>query len=266
MIKRKNHIYPVEKKSSFEQLKELEARLIAEKTQFLKQLSDSKSHMENMRAHYQNKTEQFQSQMTSLISRFPPDFKTMEELQKNWQEENRDMQKKCLEAKMKYEELVTREPDFLAHQNVIQKQVQNQLEKMLFSAIKDSNISLVHSLLEHKIDPNIQMNSDGYTQITPLIACTLWSYNEKIMEQLLNHGADINKTDDHKFTPLHTAAYFFSSNHCLFLLKKGADLSFKNIHGKTPADILEKEHHESAGPFHQKTYALLKDQLSPKKR
>lgn len=266
MIKRKNLICPAEKKSSFEQLKELEIRLISEKIQFLKQLSDSKSHMETMRNHYQSKTERFQNQMTSLISRFPPNFKKMEELQKNWQEENREMQRKYLEAKTEYEAFAHRELDFLAHQSSMQKQVQNQLEKMLFSAIKDSNIALVQSLLEHKIDPNVQLNMDGYSQITPLIACTLWSYNEKIMEQLLKHGADINKTDDHKFTPLHSAAYFFSANHCLFLLKKGADPSFKNRHGETPVNILKKEHHESMGPFHEKTYAILKDSLSPKKR
>lgn len=87
---------------------------------------------------------------------------------------------------------------------------------------------LVIWLVEQGLDINIK----NYYGRTPLfVQATLGRNTVKLLFEL---GADIEKTDDYKNTPLHTAASFFRTDTVRFLVEKGANIHAKNDMEQTP--------------------------------
>ncbi|KLI46130.1 ankyrin repeat domain-containing protein [Brachyspira hyodysenteriae] len=88
---------------------------------------------------------------------------------------------------------------------------------MLSSGRKHENI--VDLLLKHKANPNIVHSSSG---VTALILASTVKNNEKILEKLIDNGADINAST-FGLTALTQSLTQTNNSNVLLLLKKGAD-------------------------------------------
>jgi ankyrin repeat protein len=72
------------------------------------------------------------------------------------------------------------------------------------------------------------------------IHAAAYSGNLAKVKQLVAGGADINKRDKKKLTPLHLAAFQGNTRHIAmakWLLANGADARARDFEGKTPLDV-----------------------------
>ena len=82
-----------------------------------------------------------------------------------------------------------------------------------------------------KLNVNVEVDSNGNT---PLHRAVLFGQKE-IVELLIQKGADVNKENNYKSTPLHVAARWNSQKEIVeLLIKAGADVNKENIYGSTP--------------------------------
>src|SRR5690606_8741169 len=75
---------------------------------------------------------------------------------------------------------------------------------------------------------------------TPLIEATIQG-NDKIVETLVTHGADVNLADKHKRTPLHWAAHKGNESLVQYLLDHKADVSARDETAATPVLLAKRE-------------------------
>ena len=95
-------------------------------------------------------------------------------------------------------------------------------EKKLYSASKEGKAEDVRTLIyKHMVDVNFNFGPPGLSRLTPLIVATLNGHNE-VVQILLNAGADIQRTDDERGTPLHWAAKYNRYEIVKILLGAGA--------------------------------------------
>ncbi|XP_052065741.1 uncharacterized protein LOC127705457 [Mytilus californianus] len=100
----------------------------------------------------------------------------------------------------------------------------------------DSWISFIHSLLQKGADPN-KRKANG----SNLIDC-VWYQDSRLVEEIINYGADVNFADDMKKTALHYACakgqledrYEMAS----LLVKCGSNLNAVSTTGERPLDVL----------------------------
>jgi len=97
----------------------------------------------------------------------------------------------------------------------------------LMFAISGQKFDLVEALLKEKAEVNAQMN-DGCS------ALHLATANIKIVEILIEHGADINMRSDIHKTPMIQAAGLGHLDVVQYLIEKKADINVSTINGETP--------------------------------
>ena len=90
-------------------------------------------------------------------------------------------------------------------------------------------------------DPKTKIDIVSPTRGTPLHLAAIFSHYE-IAKLLISKGADVNARNDDGFTPLHQAAYSFSTGPqkirtIELLIAKGANVNSKGESGGTPLDI-----------------------------
>ena len=61
-----------------------------------------------------------------------------------------------------------------------------------------------------------------------------------VIKLLLHEGADVNKQDNRKDTPLHVAAQFNKTEVARLLIQNGADVNIRNRYNKRPLDDAHK--------------------------
>ena len=100
----------------------------------------------------------------------------------------------------------------------------------LFLAVESGNLQLVHKLVEEGIDINMTTNTTGASVI---LAAAIRG-NLAIMQYLLQHGADKDKTDHEGRTPLIAAAVDGHLAVVQYLLEQGVDKDKALNNGATP--------------------------------
>ncbi|PKL49056.1 MAG: hypothetical protein CVV42_07780 [Candidatus Riflebacteria bacterium HGW-Riflebacteria-2] len=83
--------------------------------------------------------------------------------------------------------------------------------------------------------------------MTPLMIACFKNPNEKVIEMLIKHGANVNATDTLGRSPLSIAAASFSNVEVIkTLLKHGANPAFVETDGRTIADLIRENNNYSA--------------------
>ena len=109
----------------------------------------------------------------------------------------------------------------------------------LFSAISNNNPEIVALLLKHGADVNVVNEEDGVT----LLLLAIENDNPEIVALLLKYGADVNFVDtvnNERVTSLLLEIDYLKME-ALFVLKHGADVSFKGRRGYTTPLLLAIE-------------------------
>lgn len=116
------------------------------------------------------------------------------------------------------------------------------LEKAMIKATKHGQTVMVLSLLAQNPELISARDSDGSTPLH----CATWKGHERLVQVLLEHGADVNATNNNDHwgtTPLHAAAHGNQRAIAELLIKHGADIHAKNLNGRTP--LQETEFHKA---------------------
>ncbi|XP_064833770.1 poly [ADP-ribose] polymerase tankyrase-1 isoform X5 [Oncorhynchus masou masou] len=109
---------------------------------------------------------------------------------------------------------------------------QKMLSTPLHLAAGYNRVRIVQLLLQHGAD----VHAKDKGGLVPLHnACSYGHY--EVTELLLKHGACVNAMDLWQFTPLHEAASKNRVEVCSLLLSHGADPSLVNCHGKSAVDM-----------------------------
>jgi ankyrin repeat protein len=72
-------------------------------------------------------------------------------------------------------------------------------------------------------------------------AAALGTLNAKLVQILLDHGADINALDAHRNTPLYCAAERGHLDYVRVLLEHGADVHIRGKGDQTPFQVAKSE-------------------------
>lgn len=99
-------------------------------------------------------------------------------------------------------------------------------------------------LLEHGADPKI-VDKQNQTALHHIVAATnltdIAGATERVMQMLLDNGADINAPGQGGFTPLHEAVFYGNETAVAFLVRKGANTEALNSAGRTPLKMLQRD-------------------------
>ena len=105
----------------------------------------------------------------------------------------------------------------------------------LYIALGDNNMPKVAELLSNGANPDIMTPVQGYT----LLIYTIRKQLEDAFKLLLEHGADVNKSDTSHNTPLHTCVAYQDRDYFLeLLLKEGANPNIANSDHQTPIELI----------------------------
>lgn len=110
------------------------------------------------------------------------------------------------------------------------------MSRALYDACKCGDYERVSVLLK---DPNIDIN-EQYLGYTPLYTASV-SNHINIVELLLDHDADIDKTDWTSVTPLFIAVTNGNVALASLLLQRGADIKFQTCAGRTVEKVGEQQ-------------------------
>ncbi|MDY6783091.1 MAG: ankyrin repeat domain-containing protein [Cyanobacteriota bacterium] len=99
----------------------------------------------------------------------------------------------------------------------------------LHDAVRTDNLKLVQLLLERGADVNAM-----YDNYTTVLHETVRYENPKMARLLLEHGADVNVKDRESQTPLHHAVWYKNLKMARLLLEHDADVNVKDRESQTP--------------------------------
>lgn len=99
----------------------------------------------------------------------------------------------------------------------------------LLAAAKNGHLEVVKYLVEHGADID---KSDNNRRKTPLLAAAFEGHFE-IVKYLVDKGANVNVQAINGWTPLHDAAWVANFEIVKYLVDHGADLHLRNEHNET---------------------------------
>jgi hypothetical protein len=123
------------------------------------------------------------------------------------------------------------------------QQQQQQQQWPLHVAVETADVATVSSLINSGVDVNSR-NAEGSTALH--LACSANSStaeHAKIVQLLLEAGANPNVADDSSDTPLHVAVSFSRTEVVQQLLQHGAKLTAANVTGWTPLTLAARLGH-----------------------
>ena len=119
----------------------------------------------------------------------------------------------------------------------------------LLWAVSKHNLPLVKLLLDYDGDPN-QPNEDG---VTPIFLATNFpppDVNDlSIANLLVERGADVNRLNHTRDTPLIWVGFYGHVPIAKFLLEHGADVNAVDQFGQTALNMAERQHQENMISF-----------------
>ena len=72
----------------------------------------------------------------------------------------------------------------------------------------------------------------------------------ELVKNLVEHGANVNSTNDDGNTPLHTAAFLCRTDIVGLLVEKGGAVQAKNQNGQTPGDVVSGAWNQGLADFY----------------
>ena len=105
----------------------------------------------------------------------------------------------------------------------------------IYQAVENGDILKVEEIIQNNPEI-INIKNDEYSNYTPLMVAAECG-NKKIVELLLEYGADINAVDNNGYTPLRLAAASGYKKICQLLIEKGADINSVDEYGCTPLHL-----------------------------
>lgn len=113
----------------------------------------------------------------------------------------------------------------------------------LYFAAQEGKLDAVKFLVEEGGAKASVAYTDGHS---PLVAAAFHDHAD-VVEYLIQHGADVDETDDNivtgSYTALHWAAEHGHAEVAKRLLERGADSSLKNRYGKTARQLAIQQGH-----------------------
>jgi ankyrin repeat protein len=104
-------------------------------------------------------------------------------------------------------------------------------------AANEGNAEVMELLLQHKADVHIR-STDGNRR-----TLLHWHSDAKLVQILLDHGADINALNAHHETPLYKAAEKGRLEVVRVLLEHGADFHIRGKGDQTPFQVAQSREH-----------------------
>lgn len=147
--------------------------------------------------------------------------------------------------------------DFLAAQDSNFIKNEENHSSLMSLAINAENASIVGSLLDYGVNPDIKY-SNGFTALNN--ACINGHIN--IVKTLIAHGSDINIKNIHGNTALHTACYHGRFEIAKQLVEEGANINDRGEINQTPFQkAIESGHFEIAEYLYSKGATDINDTL-----
>jgi hypothetical protein len=119
----------------------------------------------------------------------------------------------------------------------------------LNAAARNGHLEIVKYLVEHGADID---KSDNSRDKTPLLAASFKGHFD-IVKYLVEKGAKVNVQSINGFTPLHDAAYVGNFEVVKYLVEHGADVRIRNKHNQTAIETARQGSRRAAA--HGKTNA-----------
>ena len=114
-------------------------------------------------------------------------------------------------------------------QSIVGKNIFDFMKDSFLNAVRESNLKIVHAALYM----GVPADSRGLNTGTPLhYAAEIGHY--EIVQELLNHKADVNAVDETNLTPLHLAACGSNEKVIDLLLRSGAHIDAQDNEGYSP--------------------------------
>ena len=124
----------------------------------------------------------------------------------------------------------------------IEKQPEPSDEIKLFFFVQNGNIAETKKILQSGINPNARDPSEDDRGETPLMKAAV-NGDISMTKLLLEHGADINATDERGETALLTATHLGYTDLSIYLVNRGANLKLASKKGYTPLLVAADQGH-----------------------
>lgn len=105
----------------------------------------------------------------------------------------------------------------------------------LHFAVKQKNYDLVSAMIENGADVKELTFEE---KLSPLYIAALCGNDTEILDLLVKSGADVNAKTMHGRTPLHEACIQNYNDQIIFLIKKGANVCVEDAKGRSPFSLL----------------------------
>lgn len=106
----------------------------------------------------------------------------------------------------------------------------------LMFAAYNGNVECVKLLLDAGADLK-RRGPGGRSAVHFAIRSSIGPLSAKVLEILVNAGADLNATDNDRWSPMHSAGAAGDENSLRFLISLGTDIDPIDLHGRTPLHL-----------------------------
>ena len=119
----------------------------------------------------------------------------------------------------------------------LNQQQKEALGRMMVEGFKNNDAEIIAGCLRRGADPDVSVQDGDSGAKRPVLHWGAYHFNEKGLQAMLDHGANIEARDADGNTALVYAITNFKEEAVEFLMKHGADPLAQNRHGTVALDI-----------------------------